>query len=90
MPAALQRVESASKFLEEASAMLSADPYSQPARKKLIGMWVKILIGYPELHIRDKILNYFKYNIVTKGSFRFIFRGVTRDSSRNFRTFALF
>lgn len=36
MPASLQRVEKASKLLEEASAMLKADPYSQPARKKLI------------------------------------------------------
>lgn len=36
MPAALQRVERASKLLEEASALLKVDPYSQPARKKLI------------------------------------------------------
>ncbi|XP_073977275.1 vinculin isoform X10 [Rhodnius prolixus] len=36
MPSALHRVESASKLLEEASAMLKADPYSGPARKKLI------------------------------------------------------
>ncbi|KAL7631392.1 UNVERIFIED_CONTAM: hypothetical protein RMT77_018306 [Armadillidium vulgare] len=36
MPAALHRVENASKLLEEASALLKADPYSQPARKKLI------------------------------------------------------
>ncbi|XP_035220262.1 vinculin-like [Stegodyphus dumicola] len=36
MPAALQRVEKASKLLEEASVMLGCDPYSQPARKKLI------------------------------------------------------
>uniref|UniRef100_A0A1E1XF93 Vinculin n=1 Tax=Amblyomma aureolatum TaxID=187763 RepID=A0A1E1XF93_9ACAR len=36
MPAALQRVEQSSKLLEEASALLKADPYSQPARKKLI------------------------------------------------------
>ncbi|XP_052129157.1 vinculin isoform X9 [Frankliniella occidentalis] len=36
MPAALHRVEGASKFLEEASAMLKGDPYSGPARKKLI------------------------------------------------------
>ncbi|XP_065219511.1 vinculin-like isoform X3 [Planococcus citri] len=36
MPAALHRVEDASKLLEEASAMLKADPYSGPARKKLI------------------------------------------------------
>ncbi|KAK8385474.1 hypothetical protein O3P69_016354 [Scylla paramamosain] len=36
MPAALHRVESASKLLEEASSLLKADPYSQPARKKLI------------------------------------------------------
>lgn len=36
MPVALQRVEKASKLLEEASAMLACDPFSQPARKKLI------------------------------------------------------
>ncbi|XP_071566843.1 vinculin isoform X7 [Temnothorax nylanderi] len=36
MPAALQRVEGASRLLEEASAMLKGDPYSGPARKKLI------------------------------------------------------
>ncbi|XP_076382578.1 vinculin isoform X10 [Megalopta genalis] len=32
MPAALQRVEGASRLLEEASAMLKQDPYSGPAR----------------------------------------------------------
>jgi len=32
MPAALQRVEGASRLLEEASAMLKKDPYSGPAR----------------------------------------------------------
>lgn len=32
MPAALHRVEGASKFLEEASGMLKGDPYSGPAR----------------------------------------------------------
>ncbi|KAL0277136.1 UNVERIFIED_CONTAM: hypothetical protein PYX00_004521 [Menopon gallinae] len=36
MPAALHRVEGASRLLEEASAMLKVDPYSSPARKKLI------------------------------------------------------
>ncbi|XP_076039737.1 vinculin isoform X14 [Oratosquilla oratoria] len=36
MPAALHRVESAAKLLEEASSLLKVDPYSQPARKKLI------------------------------------------------------
>jgi len=36
MPAALLRVESASKLLEEASGMLKLDPFSVPARKKLI------------------------------------------------------
>lgn len=36
MPAALVRVEKSSKLLEEASAMLSQDPYSGPARKRLI------------------------------------------------------
>jgi vinculin len=32
MPAALIRVEGASRLLEEASAMLKDDPYSGPAR----------------------------------------------------------
>jgi Vinculin family. len=32
MPSALVRVEGASRLLEEASAMLKADPYSGPAR----------------------------------------------------------
>lgn len=32
MPAALQRVEGASRLLEEASGMLKQDPYSGPAR----------------------------------------------------------
>ncbi|KAF2882876.1 hypothetical protein ILUMI_23388 [Ignelater luminosus] len=36
MPAALVRVEKSSKLLEEASAMLKHDPYSGPARKRLI------------------------------------------------------
>lgn len=36
MPGSLQRVNGASKLLEEACAMLKADPYSQPAKKKLI------------------------------------------------------
>ncbi|XP_048506102.1 vinculin isoform X7 [Athalia rosae] len=36
MPGALYRVEGASRLLEEASAMLKQDPYSGPARKKLI------------------------------------------------------
>nr|XP_027206010.1 vinculin-like isoform X2 [Dermatophagoides pteronyssinus] len=36
MPASLQRVERASHLLEEASAMLKIDPFSQSARKKLI------------------------------------------------------
>lgn len=36
MPASLQRVERASHLLEDASAMLKSDPFSQPARKKLI------------------------------------------------------
>lgn len=36
MPAALIRVEKASKLLEEASSLLKQDPYSGPARKKLI------------------------------------------------------
>ncbi|XP_044727451.1 vinculin isoform X2 [Chrysoperla carnea] len=45
MPAALIRVEEASKLLEEASALLKADPYSAPARKKLIGGSRGILQG---------------------------------------------
>lgn len=36
MPSALNRVENASQLLEEASNMLRNDPYSGPARKKLI------------------------------------------------------
>lgn len=36
MPAALFRVERSSELLEEASGMLKKDPYSGPARKKLI------------------------------------------------------
>ena len=36
MPPALTRVEEASILLLEASDMLRADPYSAPARKKLI------------------------------------------------------
>ncbi|XP_051173648.1 vinculin isoform X2 [Leptopilina boulardi] len=36
MPSSLHRVEGASRLLEEASVMLKADPYSGPARKKLI------------------------------------------------------
>ncbi|XP_043266466.1 vinculin isoform X2 [Venturia canescens] len=36
MPAALHRVEGASRLLEEASGLLKHDPYSGPARKKLI------------------------------------------------------
>lgn len=36
MPGSLIRVENASQLLEEASDMLKSDPYSGPARKKLI------------------------------------------------------
>lgn len=36
MPSSLTRVETASQLLEEASAMLRGDPFSGPARKKLI------------------------------------------------------
>ena len=36
MPPALKRVEESSLFLLDASQMLKADPYSGPARKKLI------------------------------------------------------
>lgn len=36
MPAALVRVEKSSKLLEEASDMLKQDPFSSPARKRLI------------------------------------------------------
>lgn len=36
MPPALRRVEEAAAFLLDASIMLRDDPYSAPARKKLI------------------------------------------------------
>lgn len=36
MPPALQRVEQSSRFLEQACQMLRSDPFSVPARKKLI------------------------------------------------------
>lgn len=36
MPPALQRVEVSSRLLEEACHLLKGDPYSSPARKKLI------------------------------------------------------
>ncbi|TMS37306.1 hypothetical protein L596_004265 [Steinernema carpocapsae] len=36
MPPALQRVETSSRLLEDACQMLKGDPYSGPARKKLI------------------------------------------------------
>jgi vinculin len=36
MPPALQRVEVSSKLLEDACHLLRNDPYSGPARKKLI------------------------------------------------------
>uniref|UniRef100_A0A914UZ65 Vinculin n=2 Tax=Plectus sambesii TaxID=2011161 RepID=A0A914UZ65_9BILA len=36
MPPALQRVEASSRLLEDACHLLKADPYSSPARKKLI------------------------------------------------------
>lgn len=36
MPPALQRVEVSSRLLEDACHLLKADPYSGPARKKLI------------------------------------------------------
>lgn len=36
MPTSLKRVNDASKLLEEACSMLKSDPFSQPARKKLI------------------------------------------------------
>lgn len=49
MPSALHRVESASKYLEEASAMLKSDPYSGPARKILIDGSRGILQGTSSL-----------------------------------------
>ncbi|KAL1130903.1 hypothetical protein AAG570_012144 [Ranatra chinensis] len=49
MPAALYRVEGASKLLEEASGMLKVDPYSGPARKKLIDGSRGILQGTSSL-----------------------------------------
>jgi hypothetical protein len=36
MPPALQRVEQSSRLLEQACQMLKSDPFSVPARKKLI------------------------------------------------------
>ncbi|KAK6055762.1 hypothetical protein COOONC_06733 [Cooperia oncophora] len=36
MPPALQRVETSSRLLEDACHMLKGDPFSVPARKKLI------------------------------------------------------
>ncbi|KAI1289160.1 Vinculin [Halotydeus destructor] len=49
MPASLQRVGGASTLLEEACALLKADPYSQPARKKLIDGARGILQGTSSL-----------------------------------------
>uniref|UniRef100_A0A0A9VYZ0 Vinculin n=1 Tax=Lygus hesperus TaxID=30085 RepID=A0A0A9VYZ0_LYGHE len=49
MPSALERVEKASKYLEEASGMLKNDPYSGPARKKLIDGSRGILQGTSSL-----------------------------------------
>ncbi|KAF0309831.1 Vinculin [Amphibalanus amphitrite] len=49
MPASLVRVEQASRLLEEASSMLKADPYSQPARGKLIDGSRGILQGTSSL-----------------------------------------
>lgn len=49
MPSALHRVESASQYLEEASGMLKNDPYSGPARKKLIDGSRGILQGTSSL-----------------------------------------
>lgn len=39
MPASLQRVEGASRLLEEASAMLKVDPYSSPARLVVVDVF---------------------------------------------------
>jgi vinculin len=36
MPPALRRVEDSSRLLESAAQMLKSDPYSGPARRKLI------------------------------------------------------
>jgi len=47
MPPALRRVEESSILLLQASDMLRQDPYSAPARKKLIeGSRGKILYGF--------------------------------------------
>lgn len=45
MPPALQRVEVSSRTLEDACQMLQPDPYSGPARKKLIDGSRGILAG---------------------------------------------
>ncbi|KAF8785864.1 Vinculin like protein [Argiope bruennichi] len=64
MPTALHRVEKASKLLEEASLMLGRDPYSQPARKKLIegakGILqdtYALLLSFDDMKIFVQILN---------------------------------
>ncbi|XP_037093496.1 vinculin-like [Pollicipes pollicipes] len=49
MPASLVRVEQASRLLEDASSMLKMDPYSQPARGKLIDGSRGILQGTSSL-----------------------------------------
>ncbi|CAH1786025.1 unnamed protein product, partial [Owenia fusiformis] len=62
MPPALQRVEEASLYLIQASDMLRADPFSAPARKKLIegsrgilGGTSALLLAFDESEVR-KIL----------------------------------
>ncbi|CAG0923887.1 unnamed protein product, partial [Notodromas monacha] len=49
MPASLHRVEEASRLLEDACRMLRADPFSQPARRKLIDGARGILQGTSSL-----------------------------------------
>ncbi|XP_021004345.1 vinculin isoform X2 [Parasteatoda tepidariorum] len=71
MPTALHRLEKASKLLEEASALFAKDPYSQPARKKLIqgakGIMqdtYSVLLAFDESEVRKiigeckKVLDY--------------------------------
>lgn len=56
MPAALVRVEKSSKLLEEASGMLNQDPYSGPARKRLIEGSGGILQVRNQINLRESIL----------------------------------
>ncbi|KAK4336646.1 hypothetical protein RND71_044052 [Anisodus tanguticus] len=66
MPGSLQRVEKASKLLEEACAIFKIDPFSQPAREKLIegargilGGTSSLLLCFDESEVR-KIIKHCK------------------------------